>query len=142
MHKSQQAAQLLIKAGKLTPFVGLSQRAGLLQLLSGEEGEHFADKVIKLWADIRTMPVTYEQDGAADPTVHLHYFGPGDQHAYITERDVSADVESSQAQHQTFGLACINGDSDLGYISLPEWLAGGAEIDLYWTPKMLGECPE
>lgn len=140
MHKSQQAAQLLIRAGKLAPFVGVQQRAALLELLSGEEGEHFADTVIKLWADIRAMPVTYEQEGTADPTVHLHYFGPGDRDAYITERDVSADVESSQAQHQAFGRACVNGESDLGYISLPEWLAGGAELDLHWTPKALGKC--
>lgn len=140
MHKNQQAAQLLIRAGRLSPFIGTRQRAALLELLAGEEGGHFADMMLKLWADIQAMPVTYEQDGAADPTVHLHYFGPGSCDAYITERDVAAEIHSAEPQHQAFGRACMNGESDLGYISLPEWLAGGAELDLYWKPKMLGEC--
>ena len=63
----------------------------------------------------------------------LHYFGRvGDW--YIVERD------SSDEQHQAFGVACLSGEyPEKGYISIAELIASGIELDLHWTPKKLCE---
>ena len=43
-------------------------------------------------------------------------------------------------QVQAFGIADLGMGPELGYISIPELLANGAELDLYYTkPKTIGE---
>lgn len=90
---------------------------------------------IKLFLQIFLLkPKTYEQDGKGDQAIaYLHYFtSNGD--FYITEKDIDDGVT------QAFGLASI-GDSypELGYISITELVKNGAEIDLHFEPKTLGE---
>jgi hypothetical protein len=80
------------------------------------------------------MPTTYQTDGQGDQAVaYLHYFGAGFDW-YVTERD--CEVEQLQA----FGLINMGWGVEHGYISIVEiFLACGAELDLYWTPKKLAE---
>lgn len=113
-------------------FVGPSQRAALYELTSGEEGEFFRGKIQEVLRVIDTMPKTYEQDGKdGSALIYLHYFTAGADW-FITERDVEHE------QHQAYGLADLFGDGgEIGYISLVEVLAAGAELDLYWTIKTL-----
>lgn len=115
----------------LARFVGFSQLIALRQALRGEEGEWFHTRLTEMAARIRTMPQTYDQDGLDDEAIaHLHYFTAGADF-WITERDVETD------QNQAFGLARIH-EAELGYISIPEILRAGAELDLHFTPTTIG----
>lgn len=112
----------------LKDFVGAQQRRFIGNLMKGEEGEWFAQTVGDMAERIRTMPKTYEQDGkGAQAVVVLHYFTAGADW-WILEKDME------QEQHQAFGIADIGYGPEMGYISLPEILAAGAEIDLHWQP--------
>ena len=101
-----------------------------------------------------TIPPTYAQDGLGmDAVAFLRYTMPrtrigGDMIPgsagsfapcwYITERDVSADDEDGQAQ--CFGWAELHPDGgELGYISIPEILSLGGELDLAFIPCKLSE---
>lgn len=121
----------------LCHFMGHSQRASVKAGLRGEERAYFAQTLAQLAATISAMPQTYEQDGKGDDAVvHLHYFFRGADW-FITEKDSDPDGEG---QHQAFGLADLFRDGgELGYISVIEITAAGAELDFHWTPKTLGE---
>jgi hypothetical protein len=129
-----------IAAGlSIRPFFSRSQFLTLAEVCdpkSSEEAEFFLRKLIDLAQQIDTMPKTYEQDGQGDQaTVHLHYFQGGSDW-FITEKDMDGGIE------QAFGYAILNGDdecAELGYISIQEITAYGAELDLYFTPCTLGE---
>ena len=102
-------------------------------LCQGEENQFFFDKLVELAGIIETMPVTYETDGQGDQAiVYLHYFKAGFDF-YITERDCENE------QLQAFGKADLGYGAELGYISIVETLRAGAELDLHWQPKKLGE---
>jgi hypothetical protein len=120
----------------LNQFINRNQLQVLRELTTGEESQHFVELAMKLKSTIAAMPKTYETDGQGDEaTAHLHYF-TGSSDWWITERDCE------QEQYQAFGFACLNGwteDAELGYISIQELIQCGAEIDLYWTPKTIGE---
>jgi hypothetical protein len=119
------------------PFIGKDQRAALADLFRGEEQQFFFDKICELRDLVKTMPKTYEQDGAgADAVVYLHYFTSGaDWH--ITEKDTEPE------QNQAFGRADLYGDGgELGYVSIVELLAAGAELDFYFTPKTLKQIDD
>lgn len=125
----------------LTPlrgFVGTQQAHALLACVEGEEGQHFLDRLAKLAEIIRTMPATYQTDEQGEKAIAwLHYFAGGQADFYITEKDCDPDGEG---QVQAFGLADLFGDGgELGYISIPEILENGGELDLYYTPKPLAE---
>lgn len=124
----------------LRPFIGPAQTALLAEMLKGEEGLYFQELLSGLATDIQAMPQTGETDGQGDKAVaHLHYF-MGNFDFWITERDVG-DGTADLRQHQAFGFVNL-GDPDnaeLGYISLPELFASNVELDLYWSPKTLGE---
>jgi len=124
----------------LRPFIGPAQTAVLEEMLKGEEGLYFQDLLSDLATDIQAMPQTGETDGQGDLAVaHLHYF-MGQFDFWITERDIG-DGTADLRQHQAFGFVNL-GDPDnaeLGYISLPELFASNVELDLYWSPKTLGE---
>ena len=124
----------------LVGFVGRDQLSFLKSLLRGEEGEWFKAKLEEVGSVIAFMPVTYGQDGKGDEAiVYLHYFTGGCDW-WITEKDAgSADDEPGTGQVQAFGLVDLGCGAELGYISLVEVLACGAEIDLHWTPKTLAE---
>ena len=56
---------------------------------------------------------------------------------YIVEKDAgAADDEPEDFQSQAYGLAIIH-EAEMGYISIPEILSVGAELDLHWTPRSI-----
>jgi hypothetical protein len=123
-------------------FIGASQWSAIAHGLRGEEKDFFLLKMMKLGQIIRDMPRTGQTDGQGDDAVaHLHYFAGGRASWYITEKDIgAADDRREDFQSQAFGLADLFGDGgELGYISIPEILAAGGELDLYWRPKTLGD---
>lgn len=119
-------------AGKIKNFISGVELEVIGNACRGDEREFFKTKLVELANTVETMPTTYQTDGQGDQAVaHLHYFSR-DCDWYITERDCEEE------QLQAFGLACI-WEEELGYISIAELLAAGAELDLYWTPKTLSE---
>ena len=118
----------------LKNFIGESQLRTLFHLsLKGDESEFFANKMSELETTIETMPKTYETDGQGrSAKISLHYFKGGCDW-WIVERDME------QEQHQAFGVACLGYEPELGYISIPELLEAGAELDLHWSPVTVGE---
>ena len=122
----------------LRNFVSESQMSALGDLCYGEERHFFIEKLVDLGRTISAMPKTGETDGQGDDAiVHLHYF-LGNMDWFITEKDMILDE-----QYQAFGLADLGmGYPELGYISIEEITAAGAELDLYWTPKSLREVKE
>jgi hypothetical protein len=114
-------------------FIGRAQLSAIANACRGEEKQFFFDKLVQMAALVSTMPKTYEQDGKGDAAlVTLHYFTGGcDWH--IIERDMLPE------QEQAFGLADLGYGPELGYISITEILQAGAELDLYFTPRTVGE---
>ena len=92
--------------------------------------------VEKIYAMVQATPVTHEQDGFGDSAIaHLHYY-LGDNHWYITERDISGDSE----QYQAFGYACLAafaGCEEYGYISIVELLENNVLLDLEFKPTSM-----
>lgn len=114
----------------LRGFMPHGQLAALADMLRGEEGQHFCNKLVEMERLIRTMPMTYELDGAGEEAIaHLHYFLNGFDW-YITERDMERE------QLQAFGLACM-GEVEMGYINIVELIRNGAELDLYFESRSL-----
>lgn len=141
MNIRQQAAHLLTPGGALVHFINKRQRAVILSLMAGEEGDWFAQKMLDLATAIETMPVTgaNAEVRMKDQVVHLHYF-IGSIDSWITELDVSAPEDEGE-HHQAYGAQRLNRawDAEFGYISIPELLDAGAELDLHWTPKKWSE---
>ena len=114
----------------LKKFISVSQQQVL------RESDESVDIISDIVKQIESTPKTYETDGQGDKAMAmLHYFK--DSHDwYITERDSEDD------QYQAFGLAVLGQDwqnAELGYINIEELKQIGVELDLYWTPKSLGE---
>lgn len=141
--KCEQARTALLGT-PLIHFIGSLQRDTLVGLLSeSDEREYFADLVLELRDTITQMPATYDQSKLGDDAVaHLHYF-LGSADVWITERDrgeADAKAALNEPQHQAFGLTSLYGtpeDAERGYVSLPEILNCGFELDLNWRPKTL-----
>lgn len=121
---------------RLDQFINPQQLAVIVELTHGEEGDFFLEKLLEIDGIINLMPKTYQTDNQSDGAlVSLHYF-LGNSDWWIIERDKREDQESS------FGFVCINGDkrcAELGYISIVELLSFGAELDLYWKIKTIGD---
>jgi hypothetical protein len=128
----------------LKPFMNRRQHRAVLDLMKGEEGQFFVDKMIELADRVEAMPATYETEGQDDPIVYLHYFGPGDW--FIYEKDKGSEDDAPEdAQSQTMGLADLYGDGgELGYISLPELFSvtglNEVQLDFHWEPRPLSEA--
>ena len=121
-------------------FMGPAQREAIREACMGEEGAYFSAKLRDILTLIEGMPKTYEQDGLGMQAIaHLHYF-TGSCDWYIAEKDVETPDESGQ--HQAFGWADLGYGGELGYISITELIANGAELDLYFTPKPLAVLVE
>lgn len=121
----------------LATLTGPQQRRVMLDALRGEEGEHFARIIEGVHAAWEAMPKTYETDGQGAAAVAGFHFFTGECDWWIVERDSDEDGEG---QVQAFGIADLGqGCRELGYINLVEALACGAELDLYWTGKAVGE---
>jgi len=120
----------------LAEFIGRSQRHCVTELLKGEEGTYFAATLATLAATVAAMPTTYDQEGqGTNATAHLHYFRGGADW-YITEKDINTD---GAGQLQAFGLVNLGDGPEFGYISIPDILAAGAELDFHFTPITLAE---
>ena len=139
----------------LRDFIGKSQLACVASGMRGEERQYFYDKMVELAALIKAMPHTYQQDGLGENAiVSLHYFTRGCDW-FITEKDMGCADDAAgcrpgqshaagcrSAQHQAFGWADL-GDrqcAELGYISIVELLACGAELDFHFKPKTLAQA--
>ena len=133
----------------LTAHSRLQDALGTLKLLTtpeqyevitdamlGEEGDHFIEIIDCIHATWQAMPKTYEsiEKGHA-ALAQLHYFIGGCDW-WIVEKDADPD---SAGQVQAFGVADLGMGAELGYISIPELLENGAELDLYFTAKTIGE---
>lgn len=119
-------------ATRLQKFINPSELEVIGNACRGEEAEFYKAKLVELSELVGSMPTTYETDGQGDQAVaYLHYFSR-DCDWYITERDCEEE------QLQAFGLACA-WEHELGYISIQELIECGAELDLYWTQKTLGQ---
>jgi hypothetical protein len=122
----------------LRHFIGRRQLAVVVDCCRGEEKQHFFDKLVELAGVVNTMPKTYEQsDKGGEAVAYLHYFMGGCDW-WITEKDAgSPDDPPDTGQAQAFGLVSLGYEPELGYISLPEVFAAGAELDFHWRPKTL-----
>jgi hypothetical protein len=103
----------------------------------GEEGDHFIEIIDRIHATWQAMPKTDESTAKGLAALaHLHYFIGGCDW-WIVEKDSDPD---HAGQVQAFGIADLGMGAELGYISIPELLENGAELDLYYTtPKTIGE---
>lgn len=118
---------------RLGRFLSVPQMSVLLDGTRGEEKSYFVQVVEEMYELISKMPKTYETDGQGDKAVVvLHYFLGGCDW-YITEKDMEDE------QLQAFGLADLGYGGELGYISIDEITRLGAELDLHWTPKTIGD---
>lgn len=123
----------------LRGFIGRSQIIVLSDLArGGEECQYFRHLLTNLAATVACMPATHESTGT-EAKAYLHYFTPGADF-YIVEKDIGcATDEPEDYQSQAYGLADLGYGPELGYISLPEILAAGAELDLCYTPQTIAE---
>lgn len=121
----------------LQGFISMGQLRVITAGCRGEEGDYFRAKLTEYGERIAAMPKTYDQgDLGEQAVISLHYFIGGCDW-YITERDIDEDGEG---QIQAFGLADLFGDGgEIGYISIPEILANGGELDLHFAPCTLAE---
>ena len=104
--------------------------------MMGEEGDHFIELIDRIHATWQAMPKTCETDGQGCAALaRLHYFTGGCDW-WIVEKDADPD---HAGQVQAFGIANLGMGPEAGYISIPELLENGAELDLYFTPKRMGE---
>lgn len=139
----QRAGRKAWKALVELGVIGGDQATVTNSMRRGEEGEFFDRKMIEILDTLRAMPGPGATDGQGKSAIaHLHYFTPsGDW--YITEIDRSDQTTLASRQHQAFGWADPFGDprcAELGYISLAELTAAGAELDYHWTPQTLAAC--
>lgn len=113
------------------------QYAAVQELLRGEEAGFFEETITRMatiWAD---MPKTYQTEGQGKAALaRLHWFTGGCDW-WLVEKDSDTDGEG---QIQAFGIADLGqGFREMGYISLPEILEAGAELDFHFTPVTVGE---
>ena len=104
--------------------------------MMGEEGDHFIELIDRIHAMWQAMPKTYETDGQGRAALaRLHYFIGGCDW-WVVEKDADPD---GAGQVQAFGIADLGMGRELGYISIPELLENGAELDLYFKAKTIGD---
>ena len=118
-------------------FIGRQQADFTRELIGGEEGGFYVDRMLFLRALIADMPATYGQEESPDPVAFLHYF-IGGYDGYIFEKDAGdPDDTPEDRQCQAYGFARwshMPDSAECGYISLPEILASGAELDYHFQP--------
>lgn len=123
----------------LRKFVCDAQLVTLGHALRSEEKEYFEDMILSLTQRLKTIPMTYQQDGLGDEAiVYLHYFNDGSDW-FITEKDQEED------QYQAFGfvsLGCCPDGAEAGYISIEELKNLNVELDLHWEERTLREAKE
>jgi len=115
-------------------LLGVLQRNTLREfILQSEESAFFCAKVEEMSNIIALTPRMGQQEGDGDKAfVYLHYF-LGNYDCWITELN--------RGTGEAFGKASFEGasEAEYGYISLQELFDNNVELDLYWTPKPIGE---
>jgi hypothetical protein len=124
----------------LESFVSTQQASCIRSMMRGEEGKWFKDKIQELQAMVDSMPVTYETETQTAPAVaRLHYF-KGSTDAWIVELDKgSPDDTPADYQRQAWGAVDLGYGPEMGYVSIPELLQAGLELDLHWTPRPIDQ---
>ena len=113
-----------------------AQYEAIIDGMMGEEGDAIIELIDHIYSMWQAMPKTYESTAKGRAALaHLHYFIGGCDW-WIVEKDSDPD---HAGQVQAFGIADLGMGAELGYISIPELLENGAELDLYFTPKRMGE---
>ena len=133
--KSPNRKEIKDALASLKPFIPSNQLRCTKTLMHGEEGEFYQNKILELAAIVKSMPVTYEQDGKGDEAIaHLRYFGANFE-CYVTEKDMEEE------QVQMFGYSSWNGaEPEIGYIDLPEIIKHPLmNIDYHFTPTTIGQ---
>jgi hypothetical protein len=125
-------------------LIGNPQAEAIRHALNGEEAQIFVETLENIENTVATMPRTMETEAKGKKAIaYLHYFVSNwDWH--IAELDANADDTNPDTglpeNHcQAFGMAKNSGEPELGYISIPEITAAGAELDLHWEPKAIEE---
>ncbi len=124
-------------------FIAPSQMSAMADGCRGEEKDFFFEKFAEIAGIVEAMPKIYETDGqGAEAIARLHYFG-GAGDWYIVEKDSNEKSDPNDTtpdNSQCFGLVSLDCNyPEAGYISLPELLENEIELDLFWTPKTIGE---
>ncbi len=84
--------------------------------------------------------IATDRETAAPAVARLHYFG-GSADAWIVELDCgAADDTPADYQRQAWGKVDLGWGAELGYVSIPELLSAGLELDLHWQPRPVSEC--
>lgn len=112
------------------------QYAAITDAMLGEEGDHFIEIIARIHATWQAMPETYGSTAQGRAALAQFHFFIGGCDWWIIEKDSDPD---HAGQIQAFGVADLGMGPEPGYISIPELLENGAELDLYFTPKTLGE---
>lgn len=118
-------------------FISTQQAKCIKSLLNSEEQDFFIEAVDRIYSTMQVMPKMLEQDGKGDDAIaYLHYF-TANTDFYITEKDIKDGIT------QAFGLVSLVSDCPkIEYISIEEVIKAGAEIDLHFEPKTLGEIKQ
>ena len=113
-----------------------AQYEAIIDGMMGEEGDAIIELIDHIYSMWQAMPKTYESTAKGRAALaQLHYFIGGCDW-WIVEKDADPD---HAGQVQAFGIADLGMGPEAGYISIPELLENGAELDLYFTPKRMGE---
>ncbi len=129
---------------KMKHFMSAQQWKYVGDLMKEETEEHefFREKMVEMADIIDAMPRTGATEDGSD-IVHLHYFR-GSADWFITKLNIkTADDAPEQFMSQCFGYARLfQGGGECGYISIPEIVKHGAELDFHWKPKPLSQCKD
>lgn len=88
-----------------------------------------------LYERFMKCPRTYQTDGNKGKAVCQFRYFAEDSEYHIVELDVSGPPH-----HQAYGYGSLNGYyPELGYISIPELMSAGFELDLQFVPQTLSE---
>ncbi|MEI9479799.1 MAG: DUF2958 domain-containing protein [Deltaproteobacteria bacterium] len=120
----------------LAHLTGSQQRSAIHAAMRGEEGQFFREKLEALRQLWNAMPATYESVAKGRAALAQFHFFTAGADWYIVEKDIDPDGDG---QIQAFGIADLGYGPELGYISLPEILAAGAELDIYFAAKTVAE---
>lgn len=115
-------------APKLTPEAMKVIPKHQLSVLRSNNFSEFEDAITRLNMVLARVPKLYGQDSVKDKVIYLHYFY-GNQDWYVTELDKSTG--------ECFGYANLGYGAELGYMSIPEFVANGkVELDFYFEPQV------
>lgn len=114
-------------------FIPLTQARVIKELLGGEEGQHFRERLSTMNGYVQTLPKLHERQD--EQLAALHFFSGGCDW-YVTA------AEFYEGDLDVYGWANL-GDPDCaeyGYLSLSELRRHPqVEIDLYFTPTPMSQ---